>query len=424
MTAQRETEKAQFVGHFKHTRFFCGLSCSYLKEKRLRKRTQIIIGVFTLTTFVWITNYFIGSYARENATETLKQAEHLLIKGQPNQAIDKLKKLLKYDPENSKALFLLGQSYYNQKEYTKSLDKFLTIPERSDLYGAALLNVAKSSIQTAKIEQAEDALEKYLIKFPNSSPARTELQWLYFNQFRLREVESLLQAGLLQAENPYPFLYHLLHLEFKPPIAQESIRLLKRINDAQTGQASVIMALGYCYWKLGKTEQAKVLINESLTIIPDRIESILVAADFYLELGELTKCEAILHQKYPQQIQSSLEQDDRWHWILSRLQFQKNNQTAALEEIQKSLKLNPYQIKYLQYCGTIKQALGQQKEAQQFFQQAKKLALSHRELDKIVSSGVLEQPTKADCLQVSQYCKDLGKVIQSREWKKIATSLQ
>lgn len=389
----------------------------------MRKRTQIIIGVFILAFIVWCTNYFIGRYAQGSATETIKQAELLLVKRQPNQAIEKLKWLLKYDPENSKAIFLLGQSYYNQKEYTKALDQFVKIPKNSDLYGAALINVAKSSIKVAKIEQAEDALENYLINFPDSLPVRTELQWLYFNQFRIREVEILLQENLPDTENPYPLLYHLLHLEFKPPIAQESIRLLKRINDAEPGQASVMMAIGYCYWKLGKIDRAKVLIEESLTINPDRIESILVAADLYLELGELSKCKAILERKYPQQVQSALEQDDRWYWILSRLQFQNNNQKRALEEIDKSLKLNPFEIKYLQFCGTIKHALGQNQEAQQFFQQAKKLALSHRELYKIVSSGVLEQPTKADCLQISQYCEDLGKIIQAREWKKIAARL-
>ena len=49
----------------------------------------------------------------------------------------------------------------------------------------------------------------------------------------------------------------------------------------------------------------------------------------------------------------------------------------------------------------IKQAIGQPQEAQEFFQKAKSLALINRELYSIVSSGALEQPTHAVCLQVS-----------------------
>lgn len=392
----------------------------------MRKRTIFIIGIFSIAIIAWITNYSIGRYAIGKSKETLQQSEILLVKGKPDQASEKLKWLLKYDPNNDKAHFLLGQCYYSQKDYANASNQFENVSKNSEFYENAMLNMAMCYLQVGKTTQAEIAFKKHLADFPDSAPARTELQWLYFNQFRLREAESLLKERLADAKNPYPLLYHLLYMEFKPPIAQESIRLLKQINKAQPGQPSVLMALGYCYWKLGKIDKAKEMIERSRSLDPNRIESILNAADFYLEIGELQKCEELLQpkRKYPPQVQNLLEQDDRWHWMLSRLQFQKKNQAKALEEIQKALKINPSQIKYLQFCGTIKQSMGLHQEAQELFQQAKSLALSHRELYKIVSSGVLDRPTKDVCLQVSQHCENLGKMMQSREWKKVAESLQ
>ncbi len=259
----------------------------------MRKRTIIIIGILSVAGIVWIANYCISLNARGSVGETLRQAELLLVKQQPDQAIEKLNWLLNYDPANTKAAYLLGQCYYSQKDYLQSLKHFREVSSNSELYGEALLSVVKCCMQVAKMELAEETLKKYLVMHPDSIPARTELQWLYFNQFRLRELQILLDEGIDQAENPYPFLYHLLYMEIKPPIAQESIGLLKRINAAEPGQASILLALGYSYWKLGKIDQAKTLIEESRAIDPDRIESILVAADFYLESGELEKSQAI-----------------------------------------------------------------------------------------------------------------------------------
>ncbi|MCH9653113.1 MAG: hypothetical protein K0U89_04545 [Planctomycetes bacterium] len=375
---------------------------------------------------VALTNHLLNRHALGQADKILKQAEISLAKRQPGPAINELKWLLKYDSENEKAIFLLGQGYYDSKEYSAALKQFSRISKGSQYYGPSLLNVAKSCLQTAQMEQAEEALENYLVLYPSALSARIELQWLYFNQFRIREAKHLLRQGLLHAENPYPLLYHLLHLEFKPPIAQESIRLLQRINQDAPDQSSVLMALGYCHWKLGKTDQAIALIEESLSTEPFRVESILIAADFYLELGEKEKCAALLKppQSYPAEIQELLQQDDRWHWIQSRLLFQNHLQNESLKEIQTAIELKPFEIKYLQYCGTIFQAMGQLEKARQFFNRAKTLSLSHRELYKIVSSGVLKQPTKTDCLRISQYCENLGNIDQGREWQKIAAALQ
>ena len=325
----------------------------------MRKQNFLIYGVICLTIIVWLANYAIEKYAISSAEETIRQAELLLVQKKPDQAIEDLKWLLKYDPGNEKAVFFLAQSYFRQKDYTSASNYFSRISKKSQYYEPAFLNAAMCYLLDDKIGQAEATFKSYLVEYPGSSTARTELQWIYFNQFRVREAENLLKGELSDVKNPLPLLIHLLYIEFKPPIAQESIRLLKKINDAEPGQASVLLALGNCHWKLGEIDKARALISDAQSINPHNVEQIIVGAEFYLELGELEKCETILQpaSRYPPELQKKLEKDDRWFWLRSRLQFQKDHLDLALEEIKTALKIDPYQMKYNQQSGMILQAM-------------------------------------------------------------------
>ncbi|MEQ8851164.1 tetratricopeptide repeat protein [Gimesia sp.] len=391
----------------------------------MRKRLIILIAIFCLVFLIWIVAPKSSQIDPAQADEIIQTAEHLLADQQQPEAIDMLLNLLEVAPDNQKATFLLGHCYYQQKNYEQAANQFGSILPESEYYQPALMNSAKAYLKTARMEQAERALKQFLHNAPASPSVITELQWLYFNQFRVREAKRLLSEALPLCQNPYPLLYHLLQIEYFPPIAQESISLLKRINDAEPGQASIVLALGYCYWKLGQTDRARELIDQSLTINPTRLETILTAADFYLETGDLRKSQKLLQppKAYPDELQKQLQHDDRWHFLKSRLHFQNDELPQALEEIQLALKLNPNEIKYLQHSGTLYQASGEYESAQKQFQQTKKMARSYQELYKFVASGALDKPTREDCQRIASHLETLEKKQQARLWKNIAASM-
>lgn len=391
----------------------------------MRKRLIILIAIFCLFFLIWIVSPRSSQPDPAQADEIIQTAERLLAEQQRPEAIDMLLNLLEVAPDNQKATFLLGHCYYQQKYYEQAANQFGSILPESEYYQPALLNSAKAYLKSARMEQAEQALKQFLHNAPASPSVITELQWLYFNQFRVREAKRLLTEALPLSENPYPLLYHLLQIEYFPPIAQESISLLKRINDAEPGQASIVLALGYCYWKLGETAQARELIEQSLTINPIRLETILTAADFYLETGDLEKSRKLLQPEkdYPTELQQQLQQDDRWHFLKSRIHFQNDDLPQSLEEIQLALKLNPSEIKYLQHRGSVYQASGEYESAQKQFKQTKIMARSYQELYKFVASGALDEPSKEDCQRIAAHLEMLGKTQQARLWKNIAASM-
>jgi len=392
----------------------------------LRNRILVLIGIVCLALLAWWARSYLSSGSQKHVREILRQAELSITRQQPGEAADQLNWILKHDPTNEKAHYLLGQALYSQKAYSEALEQFLQVTKESRDYEPALMGAIKACLQSGNMEQAEESCKTYLAEYPDSEAVRTELQWLYFNRLQVRKAKQLLRDHLPHARNPYPLLYHLLQMEAKPPIAQESIGLLKRINEAQPGQASVISALGYCYWNLGKINLARDLIEQSLSIDPCRPDSILIAADFYLETGDLPKCESLLQDRAgcPPQLQTALKNDDRWHWILSRLQFQKKQYEAAQSEIQQALETNPHELKYLQHSAMLQQILGHPEAAQSLFKQVKTLGALDRELYKIVSSGVLDHATPEDCLQIADICKKLGRDVESSKWNQLATAMQ
>lgn len=392
----------------------------------MQKRLLLLIGLLCLVCLIWIAGRGKHRPDPEQADAIIQSAEQLLAEQQFDESIEELMGLLEVSPDNDKAVFLLGHCYYQQKNYELAAHRFWSIPPESEYYQPALHNTAKACLKCAQMERAEEALEQFLQVAPDSPAVITELQWLYFNQFRVREAEQLLKENLQIAQAPYPLLYHLLQIEFYPPIAQESIGLLKQINNAKPGQASILLALGYCHWKLGEIKQGRDLIEQSLAINPERLESILTAADFYLETGDLQKSESLLQpaNEYPSELKKKLQQDDRWHYFKSRLHFQKKELPQALQELQLALQLNPHEIQYLQQCGKIHQASGHYKRAQTQFQKAKTLATSYQELYQFVASGTLENPTREDCLQVASHLETLQHTTQAQLWKKIADSVQ
>lgn len=185
-------------------------------------------------------------------------------------------------------------------------------------------------------------------------------------------------------------------------------------------------ALGYCHWKLGEIDQAKSYLEAARQAEPQNAETLLVAFEFYLELGELEAVQQLVTEleNQPEDFQQQLQQDDRWLWLQSRLEQQQGKTSAALESIQAASRLHPGEIKYLQEEAMLLQALGKKAEAAEKFQRVKQLAASHRELYKIVSSGALESPDVELAQEIANHLEILGKQKQAAAWKNLVYQFQ
>ncbi|MFH1301328.1 MAG: tetratricopeptide repeat protein [Planctomycetota bacterium] len=391
----------------------------------MKKRLFVILAV-TLILLPLAVYFFAGWNVRSNAQVSLSRAQRLLAERQPDAALDQLHWLRWFEPDQPQANLIAGECYFVKKQYPEAISLLSHFDSASPYYLRASFALARSYENTAQMEEAERILKQHLEVSPGSQEAVTELQWLYFNQFRLRELQDLLERSLDYCPNKYLLLFHLLNSEHKKPIAQESIRNLNRINEVKPNQPSIMRAIGYSHWKLGEIEQAKTFLEASRRLQPENLETTLICLEFYLELGELETLKKLLTeiQNGSESFQTQLKQDDRWHWLLSRLELQTGETEAALKSIQEASRLKAKQIHYVQQEAMILQALGKKADAALKFQEAQKLAASHRELYKIVSSGALDSPTVELGNQIAVYLETLGYQNQARAWRDLVQQFQ
>ncbi|WP_417386744.1 tetratricopeptide repeat protein [Gimesia sp.] len=391
----------------------------------MKKRLLITLAVLIILLPVCI-YFLVGWNVRSNARVTLSRAQRFLAEGKPDATLNELTWLRWFEPGQRRAQLLAGESYFVKRDYPAAIEALSQFDETFPDYRRSSFALARSYENIAKLADAERVLKAHLAAFPDSQEAVTQLQWIYFNQFRLRELEDLLERSLDTCPNQFLLLYHLLNTEHKNPIAQESIKLLNRINDKEPGQPSIMRALGYCHWKLGEIDQATAYLEAARQAEPKNMETLLVAFEFYLELGDLEAVQQLLteSESRSEDFQKQLQQDDRWLWLLSRLEQQQGNTSAALESIQKASRLRPGEIKYLQEEAMLLQALGKKTEATEKFQRAKQLAASDRELYKFVSSGALESPDIELAQEISKHLEILGKQKQAAAWRNLVQQFQ
>ncbi len=391
----------------------------------MKKRILITLAVILVVLPVGI-YFFVGWNVRSNARVTLSRAQRFLAERKPDAALKEMEWLRWFEPDQRRAQLLAGECYFVKRDYPAAIKVLSQLNETSPDYRRASFALARSYENIAKLTEAEQMLKAHLAAFPDSQEAVTQLQWIYFNQFRLRELENLLERSLETCPNQFLLLYHLLNTEHKNPIAQESIKLLNRINEKEPGQPSIMRALGYCHWKMGEIDQAKSYLEAARQAEPENTETLLVAFEFYLELGELEVVQQLLTEleSQPDDFQKQLQQDDRWLWLLSRLQQQQGKTSTALESIQAASRLHPGETRYLQQEAMLLQALGKKAEAAENFQRVKQLAASDRELYKIVSSGALESPDVQLAQEIAKHLEILGKQKQAAAWHNLVKQFQ
>ncbi|HBL41813.1 tetratricopeptide repeat protein [Gimesia sp.] len=391
----------------------------------MKKRLFITLAVLLILLPACL-YFFVGWNVRSNAQVALSRAQRFLAEGKPDAALEEISWLRWFEPEQRRAQLLAGECYFVKRDYPAAINLLSQIQETSPDYRRASFALARSYENIARLTEAERVLKAHLAAFPDSQEAVTQLQWIYFNQFRLRELEALLERSLDTCPNQFLLLYHLLNTEHKNPIAQESIKLLNRINEKVPGQPSIMRALGYCHWKLGEIDQAKAYLVAARQTEPQNRETLLVLLEFYLELGEQAAVQQLLTdlKNQPEDFQEQLRHDDRWLWLLSQQEQQQGNTSAALEFIREASRLQPGEIRYLQQEAMLLQALGKKAEAAEKFQRAKQLAASHRELYKIVSSGALESPDVQLAEEIAGHLEMLGQQKQAAAWRKLVFQFQ
>ncbi len=258
------------------------------------------------------------------------------------------------------------------------------------------LTLAKQQLTEGRLDLAEASLQSHLQRFPNSEEALEELRWLYFNQFRTREIEELLEAHLVRFPDDVGAAIELLNCRFRKQLPREGIGYLREVDQKQPGQAAVQLALGYCHWQIGELDAARTMLQAALSQRPDHRETRYIVAEFWLETGESESVAALVAEDVG--LKSPADRDDDRVWLLRSLIAERLGDFAAAHRaIERACSQRPGELQYVHREGLLLQRLGRQAEATRRLQRANGLESFQSELSEIVLRGRHTEPTPELC---------------------------
>ncbi|MBI1348477.1 tetratricopeptide repeat protein [bacterium] len=284
---------------------------------------------------------------------------------------------------------------------------------------------ALAALDAGELAAAEEQLLGYLQEHPESQVAHDELRWLYFNQFRLRDVERLAREGVEEHPGEHAYLMHALMTEFRPPVPQEGLPYLEGIEQQYPGQWRVLVALGYAHWQIGHLDRARENFNAALELAPSNLETRLTVAEFLLEQTQFSTVKDLLAPwGTPLAPVSPCEQNDRWWAIQAQLAMSQKDWAVALGCLQHAQKLRSWDIAYVQQIGAIFQQMGRAEEAAAAFKSAHELEENQMALNELVLSGAVTTPTPAVCEEVAQRCEFRGQTWLAKGWRTLGKRLR
>lgn len=276
-------------------------------------------------------------------------------------------------------------------------------------------------LQEHRLAEAEVELKRLLEIHSGLEWAREELQWLYFNQFRTRELEQLLESHLAREPANFSLLNHLMMSSCRPPVPREGVNYLEQVEARQPGQPGVVRGLGYCYWQFGELAKAREFLDRAWQSDSADVETRWVVAAFLLEQGEVAAAERILRPS--ESIPAEWAGDDRWWWLSSQAAESEGRNAEALDLLERALERRPAEIKYVHRRGMLLQKLGRRVAADEAFRTANRLEGCQMELTEIALSGALADPTPELCRQLAKLCDCLGRTRQAAGWRALANAV-
>lgn len=382
------------------------------QTKRTRRWWLPVLGTLLLVAIVYIG---VQSWVGARAEAIVRQAGALARAGDHRGALDHLQWLIWLRPDHAPANLLAGRCQLELQNPREALDLLRKISVEEREYRQAGFLLFSHLLKSGDLDSAEKELTRYVEQFPDDTTAAEELYWLFYNQWRNREAERLLQQQLAKDPASHRVLLHLLNLAMRPQLARESLPYLESVEKQQPGQPEVLATIGWCRWQLGDSQAGVALIERALAVRPNlRIRTI--AAEAYLETSQLQAAKTVLgeepadHDPYA----------DRWHWLQSRLAEREGDHEAALGRIEHALRLRPTESAYWHHHGTLLR-LRKRENASASLRRAAKIEGARRQLNERLMSGILADPPADVCQEVSHWCEQIGMMEHAKGWASLAS---
>jgi tetratricopeptide (TPR) repeat protein len=375
---------------------------------------RVMLGAGILLLAVSIGYLAIRWSVRSNMTSTIREAERCLRQRDNARARETLKWLLWFEPTQHRALLIQGISLNADRRFLEAIQTFELIPENSDSFAEGEFALASSLIHDEQLDRAESVLRRHLQRFPGASAAREDFVRLNIRLLRTREaIAALMEYGKNGWED-FGALPLLLELQVKTMTPHEIVHSLEGTDRKHPGQVLVSVALARVYSLLGQTDQAQAAFEIALQLKPNDAVTRVLAAEFFLNLGDVVSAQRLLEADSIQQMQ-----DDRLWFLRCRLAEHSGQVSEALGFLQDALRLRPNDESYVLMHSHLLRRLGQVEESRTAAMRATELAELRKRLLVLSQEFNRQQPDPDQCLEIADALEKWGQIEQATAWRQV-----
>lgn len=379
----------------------------------------------------------IGAYVRSTSGRSLKQAASYLQRADPARSRGAVRWLLWFEPHHSEALHLTGLSFLQQQKLPEAIENLQRVGENSPAHMDAQLNLAAILLQDRQFDRVESVLQHHLEIYPGSLTATRFLSGLFLTELRQREAVQVLEECLRRSmTDPFPLTDQLTLLrdlstaEFRPPLAATCratlLDSLKRYPD----QPGVRLALAECERDAGQSSEAEALFREALQQRPQDLRFRLAVCSVLIETDDPQSVAAILAGRQDNSSTSpgvgtqTLEQDDRYWELQSRIAERSGDLALALNHIERAASIQPAQKKYESRKAQLLQRAGRGEEARLAYARSHELARAELDLWHLSQEVGTRSPSAEECERIAQSYEQLGKSLQAGAWRRLVQQIE
>ncbi len=210
-----------------------------------------------------------------------------LRSGEYKSSMEIFQKLLAIRPDYVGYLVSLGAVY---RKLGRLMESFKTLEEaarRSDGNVMILIETARTCFELKWYRRAAELLEEALKLKPDQTDILIDLGIVYWHENRFEEAKSLLKRAARQAKGNRAALVNIGSIELLCGDIDKAIAAYSKAYSYAGKHPVIIYNLAIAYIKKGEKKKALRYLGELLSLLPDRVDLLLLQAQLAGEIGKM-----------------------------------------------------------------------------------------------------------------------------------------
>ena len=316
----------------------------------------------------------LGKRGIQDVESLLLLADLYTRKGDPESAVNYLKKAIAMDPDSLEGYLALGKLLHASRQflqadrlYRKAMDRGIEHPQLLYQKASAMIGLGGEkdlapSFRSKLFLGAYQLLRQLQDAVPPNAELHNQMGMALSKLGREDEAGRSFQRALELDPSSADYIVNLVVHYSEREEYDRSIQLLEELIATHPPSIEAYDRLFWLYWKTNRQNQGREILPALLALDPDRPRTHLLAARFYHDFGNLEK--ALEHSE----IGIRLGANDFMAYHLRGLALSKQVQfEAARLAFEKALQLNPDHVDSLAQLGKIYMREGKDEMAEQYF---------------------------------------------------------